>query len=119
MFLEQKYNFLLDLISDSTQLGILIVRNKSVIFANTPIERLFGPCLETPLLYLMENIVPEDRDRISKMFLEPRVGLQKTYDITFGLEGASRSRIIVKGRIGSFNEADGVSCFLLVNDISG
>jgi PAS domain-containing protein len=119
MFLEQKYNFLLDLISDSTHLGILIVRNKSVIFANKPIERLFGPCLKTPLHYLMENIVPEERGRISKMFLEPRVGLRKTYEITFGLEGASRSRIIVKGRIGSFDEADGVSCFLLVNDISG
>src|SRR5208337_466264 len=64
--LEQKYNYLLDILSDTTDLAILISRNESVIFANKTIERLFGlHCQGISLFYLLESIVPEDRDRIS------------------------------------------------------
>ena len=118
--LEQKYNHLLDIISDTTNLGILILKNESVIFANKTIERLFGfPCQGIPLFYLLENIVPEDRDRISKIFMEHPVGLRKNSDIIFSLEKSSGSRTIVNGRIVSFDEPGEISCFLLVTNISG
>ena len=61
--LEQKYNHLLEIISDTASLGIMISRNDRVIFANKPIDNLFGlTCQGTPLFYLMENIIPEDRE---------------------------------------------------------
>ena len=117
--LEQKYNYLLDIISDTASLGILISRNDRVIFANKPMDNLFGlTCQGTPLFYLMENIVPEDRDRIRKIFLEPSVKLRKPFEITFSLIGESGKRNVVKGNIVSFEEPEGISCFLLVTDVS-
>jgi len=115
--LEQKYNYLLDIISDTASLGILISRNDRVIFANKSMENLFGlTCQETPLFYLMENIVPEDRERINKIFLEHSVELRKSSKITFSLVGVSGKINVVKGSIASFKEPKGISCFLLITD---
>ena len=117
--LEQKYNYLLDIISDTPSLGILISRNDRVIFANKQMDNLFGlTCQGTPLFYLMETIVPEDRDRIRKIFLEPSVNLRKSFGITFSVTGESGKRNVVRGNIVSFGEPEGISCFLLVTGVS-
>jgi len=80
-------------------------------------ENLFGlTCQETPLFYLMENIVPEDRERINKIFLEHSVELRKSSKITFSLVGVSGKINVVKGSIASFKEPKGISCFLLITD---
>jgi PAS domain S-box-containing protein len=118
VFLELKYNTLLNLVSNSPHQGILICKNEHVIFANKQIEKLFGlACQRIPLFYLMERIIPEDRDCIRKQFSECQENKQKISDISFRVEGASGIRSKVSGRLTLFDESGVISYFLLLTDI--
>ena len=78
-FLEHKYKALLNLLSDAICQGILIAENERIVFANKPAEELFDlECDGLPLFYLLERIIPENRDHIRKLFSECQKDTRKT-----------------------------------------
>ena len=119
IFLEQKYKALLNLLSDSIYQGILIAENERIVFANKPAEELFDlACDGLPLFYLLERIIPEDRDHIRKLFLEYQDCREEPLEIIFGVEGTSGIRKKVKCRFILLRESVKGSCLLLLTNIS-
>jgi len=118
-FLERKYKALLNLLSDASYQGILITENERIVFANKPAEELFDlACEGLPLFYLLERIIPENRDHIRKRFSEYQKDMQKPLDIEFGVDGPLGTRKMVKGRFILFGESAEESCLLLLTNVS-
>jgi len=119
VFLEQKYNALLNLVSDGINQGIVIAENERIVFANKPAEELFEfSCKDIPLFYLMERIISEDRDHIRRLFSEYQEGGQEPLEITFSVNGASGIRKMVECRFILLGESMKGACLLLLTNIS-
>jgi PAS domain S-box-containing protein len=117
--LGQKYNIILDLTSNFIHEGMLISKKEHVVFANKSIENIFGiGCRGISLFYLIERIVPEDRDRIRKMFSEYHQPTEKSSEITFNIDSPSGKIKTVRGRFITFTESGEISCFLQLSEIS-
>jgi PAS domain-containing protein len=119
VFLEQKYNALLNLLTDGICQAILIAENERIVFANKPAEELFDfSCEGLPLFYLTERIISEDRDHIRKLFSEFQDSMKKPLEITFSMNGTSGVRKRVKGRFILLRESLKESFLLIMIDIS-
>jgi PAS domain S-box-containing protein len=117
--LEYKYKALLNLLSDAIYQGILIAENERIVFANKPAEELFElVCEGLPLFYLLERIMPENRNHIKKLFSEYQKDTQKPLEIEFGVDGPTGIRKIVKGRFIVFGESGEETCLLLLTNVS-
>jgi PAS domain S-box-containing protein len=90
-----------DLIENSP-IGISFIQSGKVVYRNPEQQRLFGPHTESSIPFNMDNIHPDDVEKVSRMYQELSKGKTEAFQTEF--------RFFPEGKVGSKPDIKWVDC---------